>query len=161
MTRYPVVLCRSCQLFCPTGRVCPESNGLDSKACSRFKKGHPFTPNVRGSKTRDVKFDPTKPGSWTFWLSSHQVLLMVWELDHNEYGHMRQFMIELDDDGVVMNQFTTRGTSPAFCGEIVAKGPRGSDLWRSFAHQDEDQYDPEGNLVNKPMELAIYPTRED
>lgn len=154
--------CSSCRRFCsPVGTVCPDSKGLEYRACARYKKGHPFTPKIKGSSTRDVKFDPAVPCSWTFWISPHQVLLMMWDLDHNQYGHFRQFMIELDDHGVVKNQFTLRQSKPAFAGEIVAGGPRGNDLWRSFAHQDENQVDQEGNLINKPLELKLYPTRKD
>ena len=160
--RYPVVQCRDCRLFCNSGgAVCPDTTGLDHKACGRFKKGRPFAPKFRGHKAKDQKFDPEKPASWVFWISDHQVMMLAWELDHNQYGHFRCFMIELDDQGVVMNQYTRKSLGPAFAGEIVARAPRGNDLWRSFAHQDENQTDQEGNLINKPQELKIYPARKD
>jgi len=130
-------------------------------ACGDFKAGRPFAPKFRGTKPQDLKFDPEKPAAWSFWISDHQVMMMAWELDHNQYGHFRCFMMSMTDDGVETKQFAPGSASPAFAGEVVVKGPRENDLWRSFGHEDEDQFDMEKNLINKPREVKIYPSRKD
>lgn len=157
----PKKRCRECRLFLGAGKRCEISKGLDAKACDDFKPGRPFAPKFHGRKVKEIKLDPQEPGAWAFWISDYQVLMVAWELDHNQYGHFRCFMMTLNDDGVETKQFSANVPAPAFAGEVVVKGARENDLWSSFGYEDDDEFDLEGNLINKPREVKLYPARED
>jgi len=157
----PQQKCRECRLFLGAGKLCEVSKGLDAKACRDFKPGHPFAPKFHGTKVKEIKFDPTVAAAWSFWISDRQVMMMAWELDHNQYGHFRCFLMTVTDGGIEVKPFTSGSAVPAFTGEVVVKGAHANDLWRSFGYEDEDEFDLEGNLINKPREIKIYPARED
>ncbi|KKM18745.1 hypothetical protein LCGC14_1662600 [marine sediment metagenome] len=162
MAQPPQQQCSGCRLFLrPDGSLCRDTKGLNHRACTEFKAGRPFAPRFHGHQAKEIKFDPEQPQAWSFWVSDQQVLLMAWELDHNQYGHFRCFIMTLTDDGVETKPFAPGSIGPAFTGEVVVKGSRENDLWRSFGHEDEDQFDLERNLINKPREVKIYPSRKD
>lgn len=154
--------CRHCRLFLSSnGSKCAASAGSSSDTCSDFSEGRPFVPTFHGRPVQDVKFDPEKPAAWSFWISDRQVLMVAWEVDHNQYGHFRCFLMRLGANGVETKPFAPRASAPAFAGEVVVKGPKENDLWRSFGYEDEDEFDVEQNLINKPREIKLFPSRED
>jgi len=153
--------CRECRKFFGKKGKCPESKGLNMKTCRKFAKGRPFRPDFKGKVLNEIKFNPLEENAWIFWISDVTAMTMTWELDHNQYGHFRCFMIGVDDDGLITKQFTPRSKASAFLGEIVVKGPGQNDLWASYGHEDADQLDREGNVTNKPREVKLYPKRKD
>lgn len=152
--------CSNCRLFLgSTGERCERSEGLQS-TCKDHEAGHPFHPHFQDSPIDEIEFNPEEPGAWSFWIGEDQVLMLVWEIDHNLYGHFRIFMVELDDKGVVRKQFSVDTVAPEFSGSVSVKGPKGNDLWASFDCRDDDQIDGDGNVVNKPREVKVYPRRK-
>jgi len=153
--------CKECKFFATQGPRCPLSTGLNMVACDKFKEGRPYRPAFHGKQINDIDFDPTQPSAWSFWVADNQALLLAWELDHNDYGHFRVFLLGFNDDGVINKHFTASQTLPAFHGEVVVKGPAENDVWASYGFEDADNKDAEGNVVNKPREVKIYPARKD
>lgn len=154
-------LCRECRKFFTVKGKCEKSKGLKRKACDQFAAGRPFQPKFSGKKLSEVKFDPKKNQAWSFWINDTDVLVLAWQVDHNDYGHFRTYMMALDDQGVITKQFTAKQSAPAFAGEVVVKGPGQNDVWASFGFEDRDIQDSEGNVTNKPREVKIYPRRRD
>ena len=153
--------CRECRKFFGKKGKCLESKGLSMKACRKFAAGRPFRPDFKGKILNEIKFNHTEENAWIFWISDVTAMVVTWELDHNQYGHFRIFMIGVDDAGVITKQFTPKSKASAFLGEIAVKGSGQNDLWASFGYEDEDQLDRERNVINKPREVKIYPKRED
>jgi len=153
--------CRDCRKFLGQGELCSRTEGLNGDVCEMFEPGKPFAPSFQGVPITEFEFDPTQPAAWSFWISSDQVMMIAWELDRDQYGHFRCFLMQITDDGIKQKQFTPTTSAPAFAGEVVVKGTNQNDLWNSFGFEDEDEFDLEGNLINKPREVKIYPARED
>lgn len=153
--------CKECEFFAkPPGPRCPLSTGLEMKACKKFKAGRPYQPKFRGGKLQEVKgFDPEKTSAWAFWVSTTQALLVVWDIDKNNYGHFRVFLVGVGDNGVINKQFAENQNIPAFVGEVAVKGPGENDIWSSYGYEDDDIKDAEDNVVNKPREVKIFPAR--
>lgn len=153
--------CRECRKFFGKRGKCPDAKQLSQKACRKFAAGRPFRPDFKGKVLNEVKFNPLEENAWIYWISDVMAMVMTWELDHNQYGHFRIFMIGVDDNGIVTKQFTPRKPAPAFLGEVVVKGSGQNDLWASYGYEDADQLDREQNVTNKPREVKIYPKRAD
>lgn len=153
--------CGGCKLFLGRKGKCPDTAGLKMKACRRFKAGRPLAPRFRGALAKEVKFDPDKPAVWSFWINDRQVMVLGWDVDHNQYGHFRALLLGLDDQGLITKQFTADQQAPAFHGEVAVKGAGENDLWLSFGYEDADEVDHEGNNTNKPREVLLRPRRRD
>lgn len=154
--------CRECSHFLnQKGARCSLSTGLNMVACDKFQEGRPFRPKFNGKSVQEIDFDPEQSAAWSFWIKSDLVMMLVWDVDHNRYGHFRCFLLGLDDAGVVQKQFSEMKSAPAFMGEIVCKGLAENDIWSSFGYEDEDLRDAEGNLINKPREVKLFPRRDD
>jgi len=154
--------CRNCCLFLSSeGKVCSTSKGLEATACEEFKPGPVFRPKFNGKQVKTLGFDAAEPTAWAFWIDETRALLLAWEVDQNQYGHFRAFLIGVDDEGVIKKKYTPRTALPAFFGEVVVKGPNSNDIWSSYGYEDADQVDTEGNITNKPREVKLYPQRDD
>ena len=154
--------CRNCRLFLDQhGVVCEASTGLDMLACKKFKAGPVFSPHFNDKPIKEIKFDSTTPGAWAFWIDETHALLLVWDVDHNQYGHFRTFLLGVDDNGVIKKKYTPHTALPAFFGELAVKGPNSNDIWSSYGYEDADEVDGEGNIINKPREVKLYPQRDD
>jgi hypothetical protein len=153
--------CNTCRSFYTSKGKCDKSTGLKMNACSTYAEGRPFQPKFNGKKLNEVKFDRTIDQAWAFWVNDTTVLILMWAVDHNDYGHFRVFMLGMDDNGVITKQYSAGTRAPAFLGEVVAKGPGLNDVWSSFGFEDADIVDHEGNITNKPREIKIYPSRTD
>ena len=69
--------------------------------CAQFKPGPVFSPRFNNKPVKAVKFESTEPAAWAFWIDESQALLLAWDVDQNQYGHFRAFLIGVDDNGVV------------------------------------------------------------
>lgn len=141
--------------------MCATATGLNMVACDEFTAGPVFRPRFDKKAITEVKFDATHSAAWSFWIDATQALFLVWDVDHNQYGHFRTFLIGVDDQGVVKKKYTARTELPAFFGEIAVRGPNSNDIWSSYGYEDADEVDSEGNIVNKPREVKLYPQRDD
>jgi len=114
---------------------------------------------VGGKKAHIVKVE--KPSAWAFFTSDDQFLILSWEVDHNGYGHWRLQLGATEDGEVVTKKFSPDVELPAFHGEVKVNGVGANELWASYGAEDPDTLDAEGNVVNKPRDVRLYPKRED
>lgn len=166
MPRKPTKTCGRCKYLFTEYRGVGEcfqigkSTGMQAKACREFKEGLPLNPTFKGKKSREVKFDPTKPVSFVLRSSDTQILALMWDVDREGYGHWRIKQIGLSaTEGPVTKEFSEGNDGIAFYGDITVVGARQNELWRADGFDDDDERDEEKNVVNKPTEVRIYPRR--
>jgi hypothetical protein len=138
-----------------------KSSGKRVRACRNFKEGTPFVPTFKGKKAKVLKLKEGEPSAFVFHNGSH-FLALTYDVDRNGYGYYKIKLLGLDEDlGLHLTKFTADEDNEdfAFFGEVAVTGARGSDLYRSFNFEDEDERDTEGNLVNKPKEVLVLPRR--
>ena len=114
---------------------------------------------VHGKEATVVEVD--EPIAWVFFTSEDQFLILSWEVDHNEYGHWRFQLGALKDGKPVMKEFSPGVSLPAFYGEVKINGVGTNELWSSYGVEDPDVKDAEGNVINKPRDVRLYPKRDD
>lgn len=138
------------------------SGTLTRKSCPRFKKGLPFIPRVDGKLAKTLQISPGKPAAFAIYTNPEHILLVTWHIGHDKVGFWKiRFIGILPNGGIAPKQFSPDDIRPAFYGEVSVVGPENnSDLYTSPGYEDDDELDEEGNLVNKPSEIRIYPVRE-
>ena len=114
---------------------------------------------VRGKKAEVIEVDGET--AWAFFTSETHFLLLSWEVDHNGYGHWRLKLGGIEDGKPVVKEFGPGKKVPAFYGEVKVNGVGTNELWSSYGFEDPDVKDAEGNVMNKPRDVRLYPKRED
>ena len=116
---------------------------------------------INGRETTEIKHNTEKDSAWLLRCADDCFLLLSWEVDHNQYGHWCINLCSVKDKKIVTKEFSPGHSAPVFAGEVAIKGVGSNDLWCSFGFDDLDIKDEEGNVVNKPREVRIYPKRND
>lgn len=162
-----VAKCENCiHLYSRHGKKGPcwdtgKTKKLSKRACKFYKAGAPFTPSLDGKLAKAVDLDPDKPHSFVFYLGPKLVLVLAWTQDHVDRWHWKIKLIGIKPGGgLYKKKFTSRAELASFFGEIEILGPGANSLFRSFSFEDIDEKDEEGNVVNKPREIRIYPTAD-
>ena len=166
MGRPPTNLCATCGQLFAGGKRCKGSLNRDGSdrpraRCNHYQEGKPCRLRHNGQPATEINFDPAKPQMFVLWENRERALVLSWKIDHNLKGSWVVQLLGLDRDGPIKKQFDSDTTSLAFCGEVQVKGPGQNDLWASFGYEDPDEYDQEGNLLNKPREIWIHTHQED
>jgi len=138
-----------------------KSKGISNKACKEYKEGIPLVPTFKGKKAKIIELkDPSKPEAFVIQTSDKQILALLWETEKDSYGYWRIKQLGISDKcGPILNQFSPEQEDTAFYGEVAVVGALKSELWRSDGYEDDNVIDEEGNIVNKPIEIRVYPRR--
>jgi hypothetical protein len=129
-------------------------------ACPDFKEGLPLVPTFKGKKAKVVSFDTTEPNAFVFQSSDRQLLALLWQSDKDGYGYWKIKQIGLSDkDGPITKQLTVDKEDTAFYGEAAIVGARRTELYHTDGYEDEDTRDEDGNIINKPVEIRVFPRR--
>ena len=114
---------------------------------------------VRGKTAKVIRVEDEE--AWAFFTDEDQFLLLSWEIDHNGYGHWRLKLSAVEDGQPVTKRFSPNVEMPAFYGEVKVNGVGANELWASYGVEDPDVKDAEGNVINKPRDVRLYPKRKD
>lgn len=137
-----------------------KSSGMNMPACADFKEGLPLVPTFKGKKAKVIAFDTKEAAAFVFQSSDRQLLALMWQPDKDSYGFWRIKQIGLSEkDGPITKQLTAEKEDTAFYGEASVIGARQTDLFRTDGYEDDDETDEDGNIVNKPVEIRIFPRR--
>jgi len=89
-----------------------------------------------------------------------QCLVVAWDEDDAGYGFWRIQHIGVARKKVIVKELKPGEPAPAFYGDVSVKGAGGNDLHTGFGYEDEDIQDKEGQVVNKPLEVNIFPVQK-
>lgn len=89
-----------------------------------------------------------------------QCLAIAWDEDDAGYGFWRIQHIGVTNKKVVTKELKPGEAAPAFYGDVAVKGAGSNDLHTGFGYEDEDILDREGQVVNKPLEINVFPVRK-
>ncbi len=135
-----------------------KTDNLAKKACKKFKKGHPFIPRIDGKLSKVVKFDPEKKSSWTFYTAEGQCLILTWVPEM--VGWKIHMVGLLPEGGIATKCFEGPNQEMAsWFGRAEIVGAGGNSLYTSPGHNDPDERDEDGVVINKPTEVLLYPTK--
>lgn len=139
-----------------------KSSGMNMPACPEFKEGVPLVPTYKGKKAKVMVFDPKDPSAFVFQSSDRQLLALMWEPDKDGYGFWRIKQIGLSEkDGPITKQLTADKEDTAFYGEATVVGARHTELYHTDGYEDDDVRDENENIINKPVEIRVYPRRNE
>jgi hypothetical protein len=133
------------------------------RVCKNYKVGLPLTPTYKDKKARHVKFNLEEPMAFAFHSGENHMLVLIWETTYDGYGYWRIKLagIDVENEKILTKELTKGKEEYSFYGEVSIVGASKSELYRTFGYQDDDVKDAEGNIVNKPVEVKIFPLRKD
>ena len=136
------------------------STGMNMVACPMFKEGLPLVPTFKGKKAKVIAFDTKEATAFVFQSSDRQLLALMWQSDKDGYGFWKIKQIGLSEkEGPITKQLTPEKNDTAFYGEAAVVGARDTELYHTDGYEDDDVRDENGNIINKPVEIRIFPRR--
>jgi hypothetical protein len=116
-------------------------------------------PTFRGEKAKPIPMEEG-PQSFVF-VRGDQVLHLAWDVDREGYGFWRLRLVGIENGRPIKKEFRAGQERVAFHGAVTVLGPAGNEMYDSFCFSDEDCFDHEKSVINKPVEILIRPHRED
>jgi hypothetical protein len=107
-----------------------------------------------------LKVGSEKSTAFIIYNADDSALVVTWVVGPNGVGFWKINQVGIKPGGgIATKDFEKDNTQAAFCGSLSVVGPGTTDLFTSYGYWDDDQVDEEGNIVNKPREIRIYPEK--
>jgi len=131
------------------------------RACRSYKEGKPFVPTFDKRQAKTIILPEGEPQAFIFYTSNLQALVAAWTKDLTGRWHWSIKLVGIKHTGGLYCKLFEKDQKPlaAFHGEMEVLGPGLSSLFSSFGFEDVDELDEDGNIVNKPREIKIYPAQ--
>ena len=158
--------CENCiYLYARHGKKGPcwgiKTTKTNKRACRSYKEGKPFIPTFDKRQAKPIVLPDGEPQAFVLYTSNRQALVVAWTKDLTGRWHWSIRLVGMKPTGGLYRKLFEKDQAPlaAFHGEIEVVGPGLSSLFSSFGFEDVDELDEDGNIVNKPREIKIYPAQ--